>query len=181
MGKLTIDYGDIVSDRFLSWCDAVVNSTNPLMMPGSGVCGAIYHKAGREQLEQYVKETYGLSFATPENAMRPPEVRITPGFRLPCDILFAQGPKAWDYPTFGEAFSLLKDTYKNILKTAAERGYKRILMPAMGTGHYGFTHEETAAEVVVLLKEMLSDSASAVDVLFVLGDEQTANFYRQFL
>ena len=177
MENFTIEYGNIVDDKFLAWCDIIVNSTNPLMKNGSGICGAIFAKAGCEELESYTEKAYGLSFENRENAMKPTEIRITPGFRMPCDIMFAQGPKAWDYE-FDRAFALLLKTYENILNVAYEKGYRRVLLSAMGTGHYGFTHEETARSVVRCIKEFLKTHAEFF-VKLVLQDEATAEFYKK--
>ena len=56
----TILVGNIVSDEILQKGDAVVNPTNSWMRYGSGVCGAIYKKAGVEILTRYVREKYGI-------------------------------------------------------------------------------------------------------------------------
>ena len=47
--------------------------------------------------------------------MKPKEVRVAPGFALPCDIIFAQGPKAYEYEDFNEALILLLQTYQNVM------------------------------------------------------------------
>ena len=90
MGKLKILIGDITSDEILKGHDAIVNATNPAMMHGGGVCGAIFDKVGTKELEAYIKENF-------KTLMRVGEVRITPGFNLGMDIIFAQGPKYYDY------------------------------------------------------------------------------------
>ncbi len=190
MGKLFIDHGNIVDDKFLSWCDVIVNPTNPLMKFGSGVCGAVFQKAGRWELEECAERLYGVSFDHRENAMKTTEVRVTPGLALPCDILFAQSPKMWSYRRYEEAENLLLQTYENVLCRATETGYQRVLIPALGTGHYGFTHEETAGKVVKRIKEIVSGDYkgffrigdfSSIGVKLVLIDEPTARIYRRYL
>lgn len=52
MGKLFIDYGSIVDDKFLNWCDVIINPTNPLMQCEDGVCGEIFQKAGKRELDE---------------------------------------------------------------------------------------------------------------------------------
>lgn len=99
MGKFEILYRNIVSEEILALGDAVINPTNPMMRCGGGVSGAIFHKAGVNLLENYTERTFGISYFNPlgKNEMRVTETRITPGFNLKKDIIFAQGPKKWDY------------------------------------------------------------------------------------
>lgn len=181
MGKLTILCGNIVDDDILKLGDAIVLPTNPMMRCGAGVSGAIFKKAGVDQLEHYTEKTFGISYydMTRKNEMKPTEVRVTPGFALPCDIIFAQGPKAYEYDDFKDALILLLQTYQNVLRTAIVRGYKSILLPALGTGSYGFTHIDTAKSVIHLLKIALQNNN--LMVYFVVYDEESQSIYLQYL
>lgn len=177
MGNLIILHGNIVGDGILKLGDAIVLPTNPMMRCGAGVSGAIFKKAGVDQLEHYTEKAFGISYydLTRKNEMKPTEVRVTPGFALPCDIIFAQGPKAYEYEDFNEARILLLRTYQNVLHTAIVRGYKSILLPALGTGSYGFSHEDTAENVMNLLKTVLQDTN--LTVYFVVYEEESKNIY----
>ncbi|MBR2038374.1 MAG: macro domain-containing protein [Lachnospiraceae bacterium] len=181
MDKLVILHGNIVDDDILKLGDAIVLPTNPMMRCGAGVSGAIFKKAGVDKLEQYTEKAFGISYydITRKNEMKPTEVRVTPGFALPCDIIFAQGPKAYEYDDFKDALILLLQTYQNVLRTAIARGYKSILLPALGTGSYGFTHVDTAQSVIHLLKTLLQGNDLAV--YFVVYEEETKYIYRQYL
>lgn len=181
MGKLVILHGDIVNDDILKLGDAVVLPTNPMMRCGAGVSGAIFKKAGVDQLEKYTEKVFGISYydTTRKSEMKPTEVRVTPGFALPCDIIFAQGPKAYEYEDFKDARRLLLQTYQNILHTAIVRGYKSILLPALGTGSYGFSHEDIAECVMNLLKTVLQ--GNDLTVYFVVYEEKRRNLYLQYL
>lgn len=177
MGKLTILCGNIVDDDILKLGDAIVLPTNPMMRCGAGVSGAIFKKAGVDQLEHYTERTFGISYydRSRKNEMKPTEVRVTPGFALPCDIIFAQGPKAYEYEDFEDALNLLLQTYQNVIYTAIARGYKSILLPALGTGSYGFTHEDTAEPVMKSLKSLLQDQE--ITVYFVVYEDKYKNLY----
>ena len=181
MGKLTILCGNIVDDDILKLGDAIVLPTNPMMRCGAGVSGAIFKKAGVDQLEHYTEKTFGISYydMTRKNEMKPTEVRVTPGFALPCDIIFAQGPKAYEYDDFTDALNLLLQTYQNVIDTAIVRGYRSILLPALGTGSYGFTHIDTAQDVMNLLKTALQ--GNNLKVYFVVYEEDSRNIYLQYL
>ena len=58
MGKFNILIGDITSDEILKGHDLIINPTNPYMLYGSGVCGAIFDKAGKKELEEYTTSHY---------------------------------------------------------------------------------------------------------------------------
>lgn len=62
MGKVAILCGDIVSDEILKRGEAIVLPTNPMMRCGAGVSGAIFKRAGVDELEQYCEETFGISY-----------------------------------------------------------------------------------------------------------------------
>lgn len=179
MGRVLILCGDITNDNFLELADAVVLPTNPMMRFGSGVSGAIFKKVGIDILENYTAQTYGISYAdnSRQNEMKPTDVRVTPGFTIPCDIIFAQGPKVYEYENYGEAFNLLIETYTNIAEVAAKHNYKVILLPALGTGSYGFTHTDTAQIVVKHLRS-LADKFSLILILVIFTEEDAA-IYRK--
>lgn len=177
MGHYIVKVGNIVDDEMLLVADAIVCPTNPMMKLGSGACGAIFRKAGVKELEDYTERVFGLSYDNRENpnVMKSTEIRITPGFNIPCDIIFAQGVKVWNCKSYDEALTLFIQTYKNLLDCITQKGYKRVLIPALGTGHYGFSHEDTAKVV----KELLTNYANnhEVDLIFVVTEEAVAKLY----
>lgn len=176
--KLHIISGDITDDRLLKLADAIVVPTNPMMRCGAGVSSAVFQKAGVDVLEQYTERTFGISYydKTRKNEMKTTEVRITPGFALPCDIIFAQGPKLYDFDDFQTALNLLLRTYHNILQKSVECGFKNILIPALGTGSYGFTHDSTAKQVVNVISSFIR--RHQLDVYFVVSSDEIKELYK---
>ena len=177
MGKLEIICGNIVSDEILTLGEAVVLPTNPMMRCGAGVSGAIFKKAGVDALEQYCEKAFGISYFNEPgvNEMTVTEVRITPGFRISAKIIFAQGPKKWEYDNFEIALYFLIKTYENVLIKSVENKFKSILIPALGTGDYGFSHEETAEPVLALLNEFAN--AYDLNLFFVTFESETKALY----
>ncbi|MGI6360180.1 MAG: macro domain-containing protein [Acholeplasmatales bacterium] len=161
----------IVSDKLLENADVVINPTNPYMIAGSGVSGLIFNKAGKEKLENYCKGKYF-------NPMKVGEVRVTKGFNIPCDILFVQGPKRYDYNTLKEAVDKLLLTYKNMLEFCLKNNYKNIVMPSLGTGIYGFKHEEVIEPV---LKILTDDKYKTLEIKYVLYDEKVYDYYKKYI
>lgn len=175
MGKLNIIVGDIVADELLKEHDLIINPTNPRMVCGAGVSQAIFHKAGVDELENYTQQKFNISYFTEENLMKVGETRITPGFNLGLDIMFVQGPKAYDYE-YNMAKNLLLETYKNMVNEAVLKGYKNILCPSLGTGSYCFEHKDIGRDIVKLLDDFVKDKDLNID--FVLYDERDKLFYK---
>lgn len=110
--------------------------------------------------------------------MKPGDVRITPGFALEKDIIFAQGPRIWDYENYDDAFNLLLKTYENVVIVANKSGYKSILIPSLGTGSYGFKHELIAEKIVRLLR-ILSIKYD-IDIYLVVYEKEFLSIYEQY-
>ena len=165
LGSLQILVGDITSNNILEGHDAIVNATNPEMMHGGGVCGAIFDKAGAKELTNYIKNNFSTN-------MLVGEMRITPGFKIGMDIIFAQGPKYYecDFP-----IEELKKTYLNLLDTIKSNNYKNVLLPSLGTGIYGYKHSDVGKMVVDTLSEYIKDTDINIDL--VLYFEKDKKYY----
>ncbi len=176
MGRFRILIGDITSDEILDGHDLIINPTNPQMVAGAGVSGAIFKKAGVNELERYTQEYYDINYFSDnykeENIMKIGDTRITPGFKLNMDIMFVQGPKKFENDN---SIELLKDTYNNLLRKIKERGYKNVLIPSLGTGDYGFKHEEVGYIVKELISNFVKENGVNVDI--VLYSENDKNYY----
>ena len=165
LGSLQILVGDITSNNILEGHDAIVNATNPAMMHGGGVCGAIFDKAGAKELTNYIKNNFSTNMVVGE-------MRITPGFKIGMDIIFAQGPKYYecDFP-----IEELKKTYLNLLDTIKSNNYKNVLLPSLGTGIYGYKHSDVGKMVVDTLSEYIKDTDINIDL--VLYFEKDKKYY----
>lgn len=163
--SLQILVGDITSNNILEGHDAIVNATNPAMMHGGGVCGAIFDKAGSRELTNYIKNNFSTNMVVGE-------MRITPGFKIGMDIIFAQGPKYYecDFP-----IEELKKTYLNLLDTIKSNNYKNVLLPSLGTGIYGYKHSDVGKMVVDTLSEYIKDTDINIDL--VLYFEKDKKYY----
>ena len=165
LGKLQILVGDITNDDILKDHDTIVNATNPAMMHGGGVCGAIFDKAGSTLLSNYIKNNFSTNMVVGE-------MRITPGFKIGMDIIFAQGPK---YYECDNPIDELKKTYLNLLDTIKNNNYKNVLLPSLGTGIYGYKHEDVGKMVVDTINEYIKDTDINIDL--VLYFEKDKKYY----
>ena len=131
-------------------------------MHGGGVCGAIFDKAGSTLLSNYIKNNFSTN-------MLVGEMRITPGFNLGMDIIFAQGPK---YYECDNPIDELKKTYLNLLDTIKNNNYKYVLLPSLGTGIYGFKHGDVGKMVVDTINEYIKDTDINIDLVLYLEKDK---------
>ncbi len=149
-------------------CDAIVNSANPSMRLGSGVCGAIHRVAGRE-LEEYGRPLGPLSLG---------QAVITPGFNLPNKfVIHLSAPK---YHLDPDPPSNLALSISNALKLAEENGVKRIALPAIATGIYGYPVED-AIKIYIQAAQQFIESEVLEEIRFVFFSEPDAATMRQSL
>lgn len=153
--KITVILGNIVKQAD---CDGVVNAANKNLRAGSGVCGAIHDAAGKEL------ETYASRFA-PLNVG---EALATPAFNLPCRyIIHTVGPKYWEAPT---PEASLRRAIRNTLLLADENGLRRLAVPAISTGVYGYPAEEAIPIMVSEADCLLPQLKSLEEIRFVVRE-----------
>lgn len=145
MGKLILDVGDIIDN--VRNMDAIINPQNKYMINGSGICGAIYRASGPELLE-YCQTKF-------KTEMQVGEIRVTPGFKLPCEIIHVLAPKYYEET---EPIEKLIESYDNILKSIKLNQYKNVLIPSIGTGIHGYKHEQVSNSVIGKLLEFCNEN-----------------------
>lgn len=126
--------------------DVVVNAANTDLRMGSGVCGAIFHAAGKEQMEE------ACARLRPVNTG---EAVITPGFNLPARyVIHTPGPI---YRKDREAACQrqLRASYRNALSLAAENHCESIAFPLISSGAYGYPKEDALQVAVSAIREFL--------------------------
>ena len=128
--------------------DAIVNAANSNLIAGGGVCGAIFSKAGKDELQ---KECNLLSPCPVGHAV------ITKGYNLKSKyIIHAVGPVYKDGNSGEETY--LKSAYKNSLKLAKDYNLKSIAFPLISAGIYGYPKKEALNIAVTTIKEFLQDN-----------------------
>ena len=165
MFKITAVVGDLTKQPD---CEAIVNSANPSMLKGSGVCGAIHRAAGRD-LEQYGRPLGPLSLG---------QAVITPAFNLPNSfVIHLSAPKYHFDPDPPANLALC---ISNALKLAEANGVKRIAFPAIATGVYGYPMED-AIDVFIDAASKFINSKVLEEIRFVFASAVDASLMSERL
>jgi O-acetyl-ADP-ribose deacetylase (regulator of RNase III) len=160
---ISILKGDIT----LQHVDAIVNSANPSLLAGGGVCGAI-HKAAGPELEAACKAIGRCNAGA---------AAITPAFRLPAKfVIHAVGPR-WLDGMRGEP-ELLEKCYDSIFMLVAENDFRSVAIPSISTGIYHYPLD-AAAEIATRVARR-SDKAERL-IQFVCFDDETLRVYEAAL
>jgi O-acetyl-ADP-ribose deacetylase (regulator of RNase III) len=159
--------------------DVIVNSANPSLLAGGGVCGAIHRAAGPE-LE---------AAARPLGPLKPGEAVLTPGFNLKAKfVIHAVAPRymrglaqAGESSRFIQAGltedQQLRSAYRSALELASElEGVSSIAFPSMGTGIYRWPLKEAAFIAVSALRD-----STLEQTIMCVRDDEAFNVYRQQL
>ena len=162
---LRITFGDITKVE----ADAIVNAANTSLLGGGGVDGAIHRAAGPELL----KECRMLNGCVTGRA------KITKGYRLPAKyVIHTPGP-VWNGGRKKEE-QLLKSSYENCLRLAAEHGCKTVAFPSVSTGIYRFPLDKASVIAVGTILEFLKQHPD-MEVQMVCFDENTFRYYKKAL
>ena len=158
--------------------DIIVNAANEQLLPGGGVCGAIFEKAGYGLL-QACKELKGCETG---------KAKITPAFDLPCKaIIHAVGPIYQDGNQNESEY--LTAAYWNSMAVAYE--YMRsheldhitVGFPCISTGIYGYPNDLACQIAVKTIKKLYSKypETKNIHVTFVCYQQQDYQLYKEEL
>lgn len=125
--------------------DAIVNAANKELLPGGGVCGAIFQGAKSKNLEMDCKKL---------GPIKTGQAVITGAYNLPSKyIIHAVGPIYRDGLSGEEEF--LRNAYINSLKLAKKHSIKSIAFPLISAGIYGYPLKEACKIAVGTIREFL--------------------------
>jgi O-acetyl-ADP-ribose deacetylase len=146
---------------------AIVNSANPSLLAGSGVCGAIHRVAGPE-LEAACRQIGRID---------PGQAVLTEAFDLPAKyVIHAVAPRYLD-GSRGEV-EVLAETYRSICGLVGQHGITTLSMPSIGTGIYRFPLQLASQTAV---RTLLDYSKSGCSMTFICFDELTLATFHEVI
>jgi O-acetyl-ADP-ribose deacetylase (regulator of RNase III) len=158
--RIEITKGDITREAV----DAIVNAANSALAGGGGVDGAIHRAAGTSELRAACAALGGCETG---------DAKATPGFALAARwIIHTVGP-VWRDGRHGEP-ELLASCYRRCLEVADELSARRLAIPAISTGVYGYPRREAATTAVAALRAAVTKVEL---VRLVAFDDETLAFY----
>ena len=150
-----------ISDIADMYTDCVVNAANEGLKMGAGVCGAIFEKAGVNELKAACDEIGGCPTGS---------AVITPGFGLKAKyIIHAVGP-VWSGSERDQ--NLLRSCYKESLDRAKENDCHSIAFPLISSGVFGCPLEEAWEQAVKGCYEWIDENPDYdMKILFAVRKE----------
>lgn len=143
--------------------DAIVNTANPKPLIGAGTDNAIYTAAGKEKL---------LAARKLIGDIKPGDAIETAAYNLDAKYIIHTVCIAWDIDN-ETALDTLKSCYKNSLDLALELNCKSIAFPLIGTGAYGFPHDEAVEIAKSVSKKFLKETGSDMKIMLVVFDKDS--------
>ncbi len=143
--------------------DAIVNTANPMPVIGAGTDTAIYKAAGEDKL---------LAARTLIGEIAPGQAIETSGYNLNAKYIIHTVCTGWVDGKQGE-LNILKNCYQNSLKLASELNCRSVAFPLIGTGSYGFPHDDAIGVASEVINRFMEETGSDMEVLLVLFDQES--------
>jgi O-acetyl-ADP-ribose deacetylase (regulator of RNase III) len=152
--------------------DAIVNPNNKWLLAGSGLCGSIYRKAGKEILEATSRKICQDNFG---GYVPCGSAVVTDSYGLNCKIIIHVVPPKH----LIDPLNSLEECYRNALMVADAQNCASIAFPAIGIGINKIPLDQTFSFITNALKDFESNTLN--HVIFCLKDIDVASMYRERL
>ena len=163
--KMVIKQGDITDIEV----DAIVNAANTRLLLGSGVAGAIRRKGGdliQKECDKIGSIPLGQAAVTGAGKLNAKYVIHAAGMHIGGNV----------------SEDALRESTKNSLLRADEKGVKTVAFPAIGTGVGGFPLNRCAQVMIDIVVEYLKNEKNSIEkVYFILFDMEVYKVFNDYL
>lgn len=143
--------------------DVIVNAANQLLLPGGGVCGAIFRTAGPIRLALACAKIGGCKTGY---------AVITPGFKLQAKYLIHTVGPRWKGGNQNEQ-NLLYSAYIESLKLAKENDCHSIGFPLISSGIYSYPKDKAWITALKACKDFIDcNSEYDIQIVFSVIDDE---------
>ena len=152
--------------------DAIVNAANSGLWAGGGVCGAIFRKAGYDELTAACN---AIGHCDEGSAV------ITPGFGCPCKhIIHAVGPQYVD-GRHGEPEALY-GAYKKSLELCVENDIHSIVFPLISAGIFGYPLRDAWKQAGCACRDFTNSNPEyKLEIIFAIPEEEKIRVGKEIL
>ena len=152
--------------------DAIVNAANSGLWAGGGVCGAIFRRAGYDELTAACN---AIGHCDEGRAV------ITPGFGCDCKyIVHAVGPRFLD-GQHGEPEALY-GAYKSSLELCIQNDIHTIVFPLISARIFGYPLREAWEQAAAACKDFLTANADyKLDIIFAIPESEKVRVGNEIL
>lgn len=160
--------GDLSSQRV----DAIVNAANEILQHGGGVAAAIV-RAGGSVIQQE-----STAWVAEHGPVRPGSAAITSAGSLPARyVIHVVGPR---YQAGQDNVNLLRQAVTAALDAAALSGCKKVALPAISAGIFGYPRAEACEVIVTACRDWLDRRPGLLSEVRLVGyDEAAAEDFRR--
>ena len=141
--------------------DAIVNAANSGLKMGGGVCGAIFHAAGSQALQEACDHIGHCAVG---------EAVYTEAFSLSADFIIHTVGPVWEGGANNEE-ALLRHCYRNSQELAHHLGCESISFPLISTGIFGYPKEPALRIAISEIEAFLMNHE--MHVYLVVFDRQS--------
>ena len=152
--------------------DAIVNAANSGLWAGGGVCGAIFRRAGYDELTAACN---AIGHCDEGSAV------ITPGFGCDCKyIIHAVGPRYFD-GRHGEPEALY-GAYKKSLELCRQNDIHSVVFPLISAGIFGYPLREAWEQAAAACRAFLSSNSDyKLDIIFAIPESEKVRVGNEIL